>query len=205
MSGPVHEESEFDEAAELERRTLRALLAINGAMFLVEIVAGWLADAAGLLADSLDMLADASVYGIVLYAVGRSRRLQADAAFASGVVQIALGAGVLLEVVRRLVFGSDPESTLMMTVGAVALAANVTCLVLVAKHREGGVHMRASYIFSANDVVANVGVIVSGALVLWFGSRLPDLVVGAVIAAVVVRGGIEILREARAARRELEA
>jgi cation diffusion facilitator family transporter len=199
------EENEFDEAAELERRTLWILLAINGAMFLVEAVAGWLADAAGLVADSLDMLADASVYGIVLYAVGRSRRLQASAAFASGVVQIALGAGVLLEVARRLVYGSEPISALMMVVGGVALAANVTCLVLVARHREAGVHMRASYIFSANDVIANVGVIVSGALVLVLGSRLPDLVVGAVIAVVVVRGGVEILRQARAARRELDA
>lgn len=199
------EENEFDEAAELERRTLWILLAINGAMFLVEAVAGWLADAAGLVADSLDMLADASVYGIVLYAVGRSRRLQADAAFASGIIQIALGAGVLLEVARRLVYGSEPVSTLMMVVGAAALAANITCLVLVARHRDAGVHMRASYIFSANDVIANVGVIVSGALVLLLGSRLPDLVVGAVIAVVVVRGGIEILRQARAARRELDA
>lgn len=197
------EENEFDEAAELERRTLWILLGINGAMFLVEAVAGWLADAAGLVADSLDMLADASVYGIVLYAVGRSRRLQANAAFASGIVQIALGAGVLLEVARRLVYGSEPVSTLMMVVGGVALAANVTCLVLVARHRDAGVHMRASYIFSANDVIANVGVIVSGALVLVLGSRLPDLVVGAVIAIVVVRGGIEILRQSRAARREL--
>jgi cation diffusion facilitator family transporter len=199
------EENEFDEAAELERRTLWILLAINGAMFLVEAVAGWLADAAGLVADSLDMLADASVYGIVLYAVGRSRRLQANAAFASGVVQIALGAGVLLEVARRLVYGSEPVSTLMMVVGGVALAANITCLVLVARHRDAGVHMRASYIFSANDVIANVGVIVSGALVLLLGSRLPDLLVGAVIAVVVVRGGIEILRQSRAARRELSA
>ena len=199
------EENEFDEAAELERRTLWVLLAINGAMFLVEAVAGWLADAAGLVADSLDMLADASVYGIVLYAVGRSRRLQANAAFASGVVQIALGAGVLLEVARRLVYGSEPVSALVMVVGGVALAANVTCLILVARHRDAGVHMRASYIFSANDVIANVGVIVSGALVLVLGSRLPDLVVGAVIAVIVVRGGVEILRQARAARRELDA
>jgi Co/Zn/Cd efflux system component len=88
----------------------------------------------------------------------------------------------------------------MMGMGLVALAANVTCLILIAKHREGGVHMRASYIFSANDVIANVGVIVSGALVWLLGSRVPDLVVGAVIALIVVGGGLEILRQAREAR-----
>lgn len=194
------EESEFDEAAELERRTLWVLLAINGGMFVVEAVTGWLADAAGLVADSLDMLADASVYGIVLYAVGQSRLLQAKAATASGVLQIALGVGVVFDVVRRYVVGSDPVSLIMIAVGGIALAANTTCLVLISKHRSGGVHMRASYIFSANDVIANVGVIVSGALVLWLGSRLPDLIVGGVIAVIVVRGGVEILREARVAR-----
>ncbi len=195
------EESELDEAAELERQTLWILLAINGAMFLIEAVTGYVADAAGLVADSLDMLADASVYAIVLLAVGRSLRLQARAATVSGVLQIALGVGVMVDVMRRLVYGSEPVSALMMGMGLVALAANVTCLILVARHREGGVHMRASYIFSANDVIANVGVIVSGALVWLLGSRLPDLVVGAVIAVIVVRGGFEILREAREASR----
>lgn len=194
------EESEFDEAAELERRTLWTLLAINGAMFLIEAVTGYVADAAGLVADSLDMLADASVYAIVLLAVGRSLRLQARAATVSGVLQIALGVGAMLDVARRFVYGSEPVSALMIGMGLVALAANVTCLILIAKHREGGVHMRASFIFSANDVIANVGVIVSGVLVSVLDSRLPDLVAGAAIAVVVVRGGLEILGEAREAR-----
>jgi Co/Zn/Cd efflux system component len=194
------EESEFDEAAELERRTLWILLAINGAMFLIEAVTGYVADAAGLVADSLDMLADASVYAIVLLAVGRSLRLQARAATVSGALQIALGVGAMLDVARRFVYGSEPVSALMIGMGLVALAANVTCLILIAKHREGGVHMRASFIFSANDVIANVGVIVSGVLVSVLDSRLPDLVAGAAIAVVVVRGGLEILGEAREAR-----
>lgn len=193
-------DNEFQEAAELERRTLMVLLALNALMFIVEALTGWLADAAGLLADSLDMLADASVYAVALYAVGRSSRIQSNAATASGIVQIALGLGVLLDVARRLVGGSEPQSVLMMIVGALALAANVTCLTLIAKHRHGGVHMRASWIFSANDVIANIGVIVSGALVLVLGTRIPDLVIGGVIAIIVVRGGIRILREVRSER-----
>jgi Co/Zn/Cd efflux system component len=188
------------EAAAFERATLRTLIAINGVMFVAEALAGWWAQSSGLLADSLDMLADASVYGIALYAVGRARPLQADAATASGVLQILLGLGVLLDVTRRLVVGSEPASLAMMLVGLVALAANVTCLALVAKHRAGGVHMRASYIFSANDVIANAGVILSGGLVLLTGSRWPDLVVGAAIALIVVGGGARILREAGDAR-----
>jgi len=194
------EENELDEAAELERRTLLTLLAINASMFVVELVAGWLADASGLVADSLDMLADASVYAIALYAVGRSVRLKADAATASGILQIALGAGVLLDVARRFAYGSEPVSALMIGIGLVALAANIACLALIARHREGGVHMRASWIFSANDVIANLGVILSGVLVCSLGSAWPDLVVGAAIGVVVVRGGVKILGEAREAR-----
>lgn len=191
---------ESERTAALERRTLGLLLTINAVMFLFEAVVGWWAESTGLLADSLDMLADASVYGIALYAVGRARRLQADAATVSGLLQIALGAGVLFEVLRSVLYGSEPVSALMVGVGAVALAANLACLMLIARHREGGVHMRASWIFSANDVIANIGVMVSGALVMRLGSRIPDLVVGAAIAALVVRGGLRILREARLAR-----
>lgn len=187
-------------SADIERKTLWTLLAINAIMFIVEALAGWWGDSAGLLADSLDMFADASVYGIALYAVGRSPRLQAGAASASGVLQIALGLGVLVEVLRRFFFGSEPVSILMMSVGAVALAANVSCLLLLAKHRDGGVHMRASWIFSTNDVIANSGVIISGALVMYLGTRLPDLIIGLIISAVVLRGGARILLEAGHAR-----
>lgn len=191
---------EIEEVEGLERRTLLVLLGINFTMFLAEAAAGWWGDSTGLLADSLDMLADATVYGIALYAVGRSARVKADAATASGWFQLILGFGVLVEVVRRSLGSSEPVSVLMMSVGAVALAANVSCLLLIAKHRNAGVHMRASWIFSTNDVIANLGVIVSGGLVMLLGTRVPDLIIGAIISFVVFRGGIRILREAKAER-----
>jgi Co/Zn/Cd efflux system component len=190
----------IEQAEQLERTTLTYLLLINGAMFVVEAVFGVIAQSTGLIADSLDMLADAAVYGISLYVVGKGIARQANAAAVSGLLQIVLGVGVLIDVVRRYFLGSEPESILIMSVGLVALAANITCLMLISKHRDSGVHMRASWIFSTNDVIANVGVIVSGALVWWLGSRYPDLLVGAVIATVVVRGGAKILQEARTTR-----
>lgn len=191
-----------EQADQLERDTLTYLLAINGMMFVLEAVLGFIAQSTGLIADSLDMLADAAVYGISLYVVGKGVIRQAKAAMVSGWLQIILGIGVLLDVVRRFILGSDPQSAIIMSVGLLALIANVTCLMLISKHREGGVHMRASWIFSTNDVIANTGIIISGALVWILGSRYPDLVIGAVIATVIVRGGIKILAEARAAGQE---
>lgn len=185
--------------ARLERATLRTLLLINAAMFVVEAVAGWRGDSTGLLADSLDMLADALVYGVALFAVGAAARRQVRAAALSGAFQVALGVGVIGQVSWRAAHGSEPAGPLMIAVGLAALAANVACLRLIAKHRDGGVHMRASWIFSANDVIANAGVIVSGLLVELLDSRAPDLVVGLAVAALVVRGGVRILGEARRA------
>lgn len=173
------------------------LLVINAGMFVGEGVVGLLAQSTGLLADALDMLADASVYGIALYAVGRAATIKTRAARWSGFFQIALAATVLLDIVRRFIFGSDPEPLWMMIVGLVALAANVTCLLLLQRHRHGEVHMRASWIFSKNDVIANVGVIVAGGLVALLNSRWPDLIVGLTITTVVFRGGLQILRDAR--------
>jgi Co/Zn/Cd efflux system component len=189
-----------EQADTLERKTLLALLAINAFMFVTELIAGWLAQSTGLIADSLDMLADAAVYGISFYAVGKGVLHQAKAAQISGYLQVILGLGVLFEVVRRLLFGSEPQSILIISIGAVALAANIICLVLISKHRDGGVHMRASWIFSTNDVIANLGVILSGVLVAVIGSRFPDLIVGTIISLLVIRGGIKILEDAKQTR-----
>ena len=184
-------------ADHLQRKTLLILIAINGLMFLVEATIGWLAESAGLLSDSLDMLADALVYGTALYAVGRTARLKSLAASTSGWIQIALGIGVLLEIVRRLIQGSDPVSLWMISIGSLALIANVACLLLLAKHRHEEAHMRASWIFSTNDVIANIGVVLSGLLVMVTGSRLPDLLIGTLVAIIVIRGGRAILRDAK--------
>ena len=189
---------EFEATNAAERRTLAAVLAINAVMFVGEFTAGLLANSTGLTADSLDMFADAAVYAVSLYAVGRSARIRGRAALGSGVLQLLLGVGVLADVARRFVAGSEPASLAMLAVGAVALAANVTCLLLLAKHRQGDVNLRASWIFSTNDVIANVGVIASGALVWLTASRYPDLVIGLIISALVIRGGVRIVQEARA-------
>lgn len=176
-----------------EARVLWTLLAINGAMFVLEVVVGLVAQSTGVLADAMDMFADAAVYGVALFAVGRSAARKGQAAQLAGWLQMALALLALAEVGRRALQGSEPVSALMMAMGAVALVANVACLWLVARHRGLGVHMKASYIFSANDVLANLGVIVAGLLVAWTGSAVPDLLIGTVIGLIVLNGARRIL------------
>ena len=177
-----------------EFRVLIWLLIINAAMFVVEFAIGILAQSTGLIADSLAMFADAAVYGTAIYAVGKSNQLKLKAAHLSGWVQVLLGTGALIEVIRRFIYGSEPVSTLMIVMGLVALVANVTCLLLIAKKKDSGAHMKASWIFSANDVIANTGVILAGVLVMLTGSAIPDLIIGLVIAVVVLNGARRILQ-----------
>lgn len=186
-----------DKEASVELKTLKVLLVINLSMFFIEIIAGFFADSTGLLADGLDMLADAFVYGVSIYAVGKSSKIKNNAAMTSGFIQITLGLICLIEVVRKFFLGSEPLSAYMISISIVALLANSFCLMLIHKHKDGEVHMKASWIFSANDVVVNSGVILSGVLVYMFGSNIPDLVIGGLVSLIVIRGGFQILKITR--------
>jgi cation diffusion facilitator family transporter len=180
-----------------QRKTLWLLFGINAVMFGLELTIGIVAGSTALVADALDMFADATVYGISLGAIGKSLRQKARAAWLSGIFQITLAVLVLVNVIKRFFFDEVPTSGLMMGIGCLALIANVICLTLIAKHRQGEVHMRASWIFSRNDVIANLGVIAAGLLVNLLNSRFPDLIIGFAIALLVLRGGIEIIQDAR--------
>lgn len=182
------------------QRTLWIALVLNAAMFVAEVTAGMLVDSTGLVADGLDMLADASAYAIALAAVGRSARFKVNAATLSGALLLILGIGVLVHVVRRLISGEPPEGVWMMAMAAVALAVNATVLRLLSKQRQDDVHIRATWIFTRADVVANVAVILAGVAVLLTGIRYFDLAVGAAIGVYVAKEALEILSEAREAR-----
>lgn len=185
---------------EAERRILRLALGLNATMFVVGIAAGLIAQSMGLIADSLDMLADASAYGIALMAWTRSASFKASAAQLSGTLLLILGLCVLLGVAWRLVMGSHPEGLWMMGTAFVALVVNATVLRLLERFRHGEVHLRATWLFTRVDVIANLAVIVSGVLVFLLHSAVPDLLIGAAIACYVLKEALGILREAKEAR-----
>lgn len=179
---------------ESQTRVLLWLLALNGAMFFIEVTAGWFAHSAGLIADGIDMFSDAAVYGVSLLAVGKAAAYKLKAARFAGLIQIALAAGIFGRVTYQMSVNVMPTPDSMIGFSFLALIVNIICLYLVAKHRNDGVHMRASYIFSANDVITNLGVIIAGFLVAWLSSPYPDWIIGTIIGFVVLWGGVRILR-----------
>ncbi|MBN1986852.1 MAG: cation transporter [Prolixibacteraceae bacterium] len=179
----------------LQTRLLRAVLLINFAFFLIEIISGFLSNSMGLVADSLDMLADAIVYGLSLWAVGGAVSRKKNVATLSGYFQLLLAGIGIAEVIRRFIgFENLPDFRVMVVVSFLALLANLACLYLLQKSKSREAHMKASMIFTSNDVIINAGVIVAGVLVLVTRSKYPDLIVGALVFILVVRGALRILK-----------
>ncbi|MCB9637258.1 MAG: cation transporter [Sandaracinus sp.] len=189
---------EPDASSASERGPLLGALAINGTLFVGELVAGIVFASMGLVADSLDMLADALVYSLSLAAVGRDASRKRSLAAASGYLQLGLAFAGLGEVVRRFFIPEAvPDVSAMIAVSVVALAGNVLTLWLLRGAKRGEAHVEASWIFTSNDVLVNVLVVVAGLLVWWSASRLPDLLVGGLMFLIVANGARRILGLAR--------
>jgi len=181
---------------ERQRRVLRVVLWINITMFLMECVAGVIANSTALLADSVDMLGDAIVYGFSLYVIARGTVWQTRAALLKGLIMAAFGLGVLVQVGVKLLTGLTPSAEIMGGIGLVALIANAICLALLWSRRTDDINMRSAWVCSLNDVGANVAVLVAGAAVALSGSGWPDILVGLLIASMFAVSAARVIRSA---------
>ena len=199
----IEENKEVSEIHTAQSRLLWSVLIINLSFFLIEMGAGLLSKSMGLVADSLDMLADSFVYGLSLWAVGSTVIRKKKVARLSGYFQFSLALLGLVEVIRRFI-GLElmPDYRTMIAVSSLALIANSVCLYLLQKSKSKEAHIRASMIFTSNDVIINSGVIMAGVLVLLTESKYPDLVVGSIVFLVVIRGALRILKLGAPARWE---
>ena len=183
--------------ADAERHTLWIVLVLNAGIALAFLIAGISGDSSALLANGLDNLSDAAVYALSLIALSRGAKWKTRAAGVSGIMLLIFAGGILLDVGRRYLQGSEPIGVTMMVMSAVAAAVNFICLRLLQRLREPDVNLRAATTFSFNDFISNGGILIAGLLVWWLGSNWPDLVVGFLTATIAIKGGIEILRDAR--------
>ncbi len=191
------DEIQLDASDAAQRETLLWVLGINVSQLIVAGVVGIVADSTGLLGAALDNLGDAVVYAVSIFAVGRTNVAKARVAQLSGTLLIVLGLALLVEVLRRFFATAEPVGLAMVVTAAANAGTNLLCLRLLRAHRDQGVHLKASWIFTTNDMLANAGIVVSGAAVMFFGSALPDLIIGLAVAGIVLKGGWDILKEAR--------
>jgi Co/Zn/Cd efflux system component len=174
--------------SESYRRVLWAVLAINAAMFGVEVMAGLAAGSASLQADALDFLGDAGNYIISLLVVGMALRYRAMAALAKGSTMGLFGLWVIGVTAWHAWQGTVPEAFTMGAVGVAALLANAMSFALLWAYREGDSNMRSAWVCTRNDVLGNVAVLLAALGVFGTGTGWPDIAVAAIMAALALQG-----------------
>ena len=186
------------------RRALWTVVILNVGFGSLEIVGGFIAGSQALKADALDFLGDGSITFIGLLALGWAAATRARVALTQGLFLAALGIGVIAMAGWRAVNAVPPEAELMGGIGLAALAVNVTAALVLGRFREqGDAQARAIWLFSRNDALANLAVIVAAGLVYWLESAWPDLIVAAAIAVLFIHSALEIIRDARRELREV--
>ena len=187
------------------RRALWIVALLNLGMGAAEIVGGFLACSQALKADALDFLGDGGHHLLGLVAIRQGQRWRARSAFLQAVFLAAMGVGVLAATVYRVLVQQMPEAETMGLFGILALAVNIGCAVVLIPHRKGDANVRAVWLFSRNDALGNVAVLIAAGLVAWTRTPWPDLAVAGIVAGLFLHSAWEISIDARRELKELRA
>lgn len=179
------------------RRALWAVVVLNAGYGAIEIIGGFIAGSQALKADALDFIGDGVITWLGLLAIGWGLAARAKAALLQGLFLGALGLGVLATTAYRVIVLETPQAELMGILGLVALAVNVLAAVILIPHRHGDANARAVWLFSRNDAIGNIAVVVAAFLVAWTAKPWPDLVVAGIVAGLFLQSACTIVRAAR--------
>ncbi len=196
-----HHEPKFDGMSPAFRRTLWALILVNGTMFVVEMAAGAIAGSRALQADALDFFGDTVTYALSLYVIGMPLRTRAAAALFKGLSLGAIGAWVLGATIYQIWVLGVPQAHIMGAVGFVALAANVGSALALARYRNGDSNVRSVWLCSRNDAIGNVAVMVAAGGIWLTGTAWPDLIVASIMAGLFFWSAAQIVVQALHERR----
>lgn len=177
------------------KRRLWIVISINGTMFLVEMLGGALAGSQALQADALDFLGDFLTYGMSLAVIGAAVRVRAWTAFAKGISLTLMGLWVFGSTAYHVLALGLPRAEIMGVVGFMALAANVTSVLILARYKDGDANVRSVWLCSRNDAIGNIAVMVAALAVWGTATKWPDLIVAAIMAGLFLWSSAQILRQ----------
>lgn len=196
MTGCCGTTVQFDGLSTAYRRALWTVIAINAAMFAVEVGAGAMSGSMALAADSLDFLADSLTYGLSLWVIGRPIAWRSRAALFKGASLAVMGVGVFAATIWQTFVLGVPEAFVMSGVGLLALAANVVSVLILFRWRDGDANVRSVWLCSRNDAIGNVAVVAAGGAVWLTASGWPDVIVAGAMALLFLKSAAAILRQA---------
>lgn len=195
MSGQCcQNQAKFEGISPGFRRALWLVIAINGVMFLVEMIAGRIGQSQALQADALDFFADTITYGLSLYVIGMSLKLRSLVALLKGISLAGMGLWIFGSTVYHLFIPAVPQAEVMGLIGLLALLANITSVLLLVRYRDGDANVRSVWLCSRNDAIGNVAVVLAGSGVWITNSAWPDLIVASLMAGLFLWSSVQILR-----------
>ena len=194
-------ELKFDGMSAGFRRALWIVIAINAISFIVEMAAGSYARSQALQADALDFLGDTLTYAISLWVIGKPLKLRATAALAKGISLGAMGVFVFADTAYQVLILGIPNAPVMGVIGFLALAANVSSVLVLRNHKDGDANVRSVWLCSRNDAIGNIAVLAAAGLVFLTDSAWPDLAVAALMAGLFLWSSTQIIAQAMQERR----
>lgn len=195
MSASCGHHHGFDGMSADYKRRLWAVIAINAAMFGVEMTAGQLSGSQALKADALDFFADALTYGISLAVIGASLRVRASAALAKGISLLGMGLWVAGSTLWQVLVEGVPQAEVMGAIGFLALLANVASVLLLMRYKDGDANVRSVWLCSRNDAIGNVAVMAAAVGVWGTATAWPDLIVAGIMAALFLSSAVQIMAQ----------
>ena len=199
-----HSNPKFDGAMKEYKWRLKLIIALNAIMFIIEMGLGYVAQSQAMKADALDFLGDTLTYSISLAVIGASVRVRTNVALAKGISLLLIGTWIFLSTVYKFFYSNFPEAEIMGAVAVLALAVNLSCVILLVQFRDGDANVRSVWLCSRNDAVGNVAVLVAALGVWGTTSNLPDLIVALVMSLLFLSSSLQIIRQALSERREFE-
>ena len=179
------------------KRALWIVVLLNVGYGVIEIFGSFLSGSQALQADALDFVGDGLISFLGLIAVGWGLAARAKAALLQGVFLGLLGLGVIGSTLYRVFVEHEPETLLMGGFAVVAFIVNVAAAIVLLPHRKGDANMRAVWLFSRNDAIGNLAVVVAAVLVWALSSSWPDLLVAFAVAGLFLQSAWSIIRDAR--------
>jgi len=179
------------------RKALWLVVLLNVGFGIVEMIGGFLADSQALKADALDFLGDGSITFLGLIAIGWSLKLRASSALIQGIFLGIMGISILVYTIYRTQVLQTPESGLMGILGIGALLINVIAVIVLLPHRKGDANVRAVWLFSRNDALGNILVVVAAGFVFLTSTSWPDLIAAGIIAILFLQSSFSIIKDAR--------
>jgi Co/Zn/Cd efflux system component len=192
----------FDGLDPRYKRVLWTVIGSNGAMFLTEIIAGQLAGSQALKADALDFLADTVTYGLSLAVIGATLRTRATAAVFKGLSLSLMAFWVFGSTMYHTLILGLPSAEMMGGIAVLALAANLTSVLLLRRYKDGDANVRSVWLCSRNDAIGNLVVMLAAGGVWGTETAWPDLAVAALMAGIFLTSSVQILWQARAEYRD---